>query len=105
MWIAGTYINFKIIEYLQSSNPSPIPFSSNSQLIRVDDLIIFEQKVNLVCSPIMLWQLLRLLSPFMKHLLGNSPIISIMETCGVFAVFHRAIGGFGIAVVRQVISF
>ena len=103
MGFAGTYINFKIIEYLLSTKPSSIPFSVSSQLIRVDDLIIFEQKVNLVCTPLILWQLLRLLFPFMKEVLGNTVIVSIMETCGVFAMLHRAIGGFGIAGVRQVL--
>ena len=102
MWIAGTYINMKIIQYLFDSKPTHAPYSSSSQLIRIDDLIIFEQRVNLICSPLILCQILLLLFPhFMEGVLENTVVISIVETCGAFAVFHRAIGGLGIAGVRQ----
>ena len=105
MWIAGTYINMKIIQYLLDSKPTHAPYSRSSQLIRIDDLIIFEQRVNLVCSPLILCQILLLLFPhFMEGVLENAVIVSIVETCGAFAVFHRAIGGLGIAGVRQALS-
>ena len=105
MWIAGTYINMKIIQYLLDSRPTHAPYSSSSQLIRIDDLIIFEQRVNLICSPLILCQILLLLFPhFMEGVLENAVIVSIVETCGAFAVFHRAIGGLGIAGVRQALS-
>ena len=105
MWMAGTYINIKIIQYLLDSKPTYAPYSSSSQLIRIDDLIIFEQRVNLICSPLILCQLMLLLFPhFMEGVLENTAIISVVETCGAFAVFHRAIGGLGIAGVRQALS-
>ena len=95
----------KIIQYMLDTKPTYLPCSRSSQLIRIDDLIIFEQRVNLICSPLILCQLALLLFPqLMQGVLQNTVIISIVETCGAFAVINRAIGGLGIAGVRQALS-
>ena len=70
----------------------------------MDDLILFEQKVNLINGPLIFAQLLRLFFPTpMREILGNTAFCSSWVALAMFALFHRAIGGFGIAVVRQVL--
>ena len=92
----GTYIKFRIIQYLQN-------VTVTNTVIHVDDLILFEQKVNLINAPLIFMQLLRILFPFfMKDILGNIVFVSLWASIGAFALFHRAIGGLGIAGVRQV---
>ena len=75
-----------------------------SMTIQLDDLILFEQKVNLINGPLIFAQLLRLLFPTcMRKILGNTVFCSAWAALAMFTLFHRAIGGFGIAVVRQVL--
>ena len=94
--VIGTYIKFRIIQYLQN-------VTVTNTVIHVDDLILFEHKVNLINAPLIFMQLLRILFPFfMKEILGNIVFVSLWGSLGAFALFHRAIGGFGIAGVRQV---
>ena len=93
--LIGTYIKFKMIQYLTS-----IKRSSNT-LISVDDLILFEQKVNLISAPLILMQMLRIMFP-LKEILGNLLFCSFWAVLQMLVLFHRAIGGLGIAGVRQV---
>ena len=99
MLIIGTFIKARIIHYLM------LPRSkSTSTTIQLDDLILFEQKVNLINGLLIFAQLLRLLFPTsMREILGNTAFCSAWVALVIFALFHRAIGGFGIAVVRQVL--
>ena len=94
----GTCIKFRIIQYLQN-------VTVTNTVIHVDDLILFEHQVNLINAPLIFMQLLRILFPFfMTDILGNIVFVSLWASLGSFALFHRAIGGFGIAGVRQVHS-
>ena len=97
--IAGTYIKFKIIQYLQRRS------IRTNIVIHVDDLILFEQKVNLINGPLILLQLLRILFPFwMKDILGNIEFCTVWAAFANIAILYRAIGGLGIAGVRQVVK-
>ena len=97
MLVIGTYIKLRIIQYLQS-------VTVTNTVIHVDDLILFEHKVNLINAPLIFMQLLRILFPFfMKEVLGNIVFVTLWASIGSFALFHRAIGGIGIAGVRQVL--
>ena len=93
--IIGTYVKFKMIQYLQTRD------RSTNTTIQVDDLVLAEQKVNLVNGPLILMQLILILFPSCgKDILGNIPFcfgFAVLSSC---ALFHRAAGGLGIAVVR-----
>ena len=71
-------------------------------MLRVDDLIFFEETVTLLTAPLILLQLIRMLFPITKEVLGNVWFNAVMETLAAFTLVHRAIGGLGIAAVRQV---
>ena len=72
-------------------------------MINVDELILFEQKVNLLNGPVIAVQLLRVVVPApLNGVFRHSALCVTMETAASFAVLHRAIGGLGIALVRQV---
>ena len=98
--IVGTYIKIRIFQCLQGANTrTKIP-------IRIDDLILFEQKVNLINAPLILSQLLRILFPFwMKDIFGHIEVCCIWFVLAATALFYRAIGGLGIAGVRQVLLY
>ena len=104
MLIAGTYIKIRIIQYLLNKATSAKRNSFGYQIIRIDDLIFFEEAVTFLSTPLILMQLIRILFPVMKELLGNVVFSAIMETLAAFALVHRAMGGLGIAAVRQVQS-
>ena len=72
-------------------------------MINVDELILFEQKVNLLNGPVIVVQLLRIVVPAPSNgVFRHSALCVTMETAAAFAVLYRAIGGLGIALVRQV---
>ena len=98
--VVGTYIKFRIFQCLQgASTRSKIP-------LRIDDLILFEQKVNLLNAPLILLQLLRILFPFwMKNIFGNIEFCCVWFVFAITAMYFRAIGGLGIAGVRQVLLY
>ena len=52
--IAGTYVELKMTQYLQS------PVTNKTD---IDALILFEQRVNLINGPVILLQLVRILVP------------------------------------------
>ena len=94
MLIIGTYIKLKIVQYLQSNRIS-------NTIIQVDDLILFEHRVNFINGPVIIMQLLCFWFPItMTKVLGNIMFSSLFGVCGKLALFHRAIGGLGIAGVR-----
>ena len=96
MLLTGTYVKFKIIRYLQSVK------KSTDAILEVDDLALFEQRVNFFAAPLILMQVIRLIFP-LKQILGNIWFCSFWFSFNMFVLFHRAIGGLGIAGVRQVI--
>ena len=96
MLLTGTYVKFKILRYLQSVK------KSTDAILEVDDLVMFEQRVNLVAAPLIFMQVIRLIFP-LKEILGNIWFCSIWYSFHMLVLFHRAIGGLGIAGVRQVI--
>ena len=66
-------------------------------------MILFEQFVNLINGSIILIQLIHLLFPsYTREKLGNIVFGSIWSALLAVGTYHRAIGGLGIAVVRQV---
>ena len=98
MLIVGTFIKVRIIHYLLQPRSK-----STSTTIQLDDLILFEQEVNLINGLLIFAQLLPLFFPSsMREILGNTVFCSSWVALAMFALFHRAIGGFGIALVRQV---
>ena len=67
----------------------------------IDDLILSEQTVNLFGGLFPVFMLLRLLVPSLPTAWGCNAIICVItETIVVFAFFHRAIAGCGIAGMR-----
>ena len=104
MLIAGTYIKIRIIQCLLNKATNAKPNSIGNQILRIDDLIFFEEAVTFLSTPLILMQLIRILFPVMKEVLGNVVFSAIMETLAAFALVHRAMGGLGIAAVRQVQS-
>ena len=72
---------------------------STNTIISVDDLVLFEQEVNLISAPLILIQVFRIMFP-LKEILGNIVFCSFWEALQMLVLFHRAIGGFGIAGVR-----
>ena len=104
MLVAGTYIKIRIIQCLLNKATNAKPNSIGNQILRIDDLIFFEEAVTFLSTPLILMQLIRILFPVMKEVLGNVVFSAIMETLAAFALVHRAMGGLGIAAVRQVQS-
>ena len=93
--LVGTRVKFKIIQYLLVSR------RCNVGVINVDDIILFEHLINLLNIPVILLQLLRILFPApIRLVFGNIQMVSVIEIIGSFTLFHRAIGGLGIATVR-----
>ena len=93
--IVGTHVKFKIIRCLRIRRRSTVG------VVNVDDIILFEHLINLLNIPIILTQLLRIMFPIPIRLaFGNMLSCSLIEAVGSFALFHRAIGGLGIAAVR-----
>ena len=58
--------------------------------------------MTLLTAPLILMQLIRILFPITKEVLGNVGFSAVMETLIAFTLVYRAIGGLGIAAVRQV---
>ena len=97
MFIVGTFIMIRTIQYLKHKD------TSTSNTVQLDDIILFEQFVNLINGSIILIQLIHLLFPsYTREKFGNIVFGSIWSALMAVGIFHRAIGGFGIAVVRQV---
>ena len=93
--VIGTFVKFKIIQYLQRRS------KSTNTTIQVDDLVLFEQKVNLINGGLIFMQLIRILFPScMKDILGNIGFCFFYLVLSTCATVHRALGGCGIAVVR-----
>ena len=100
MFLLGTFIELRMIKYLKGTK------RSTNTTIQVDDMVLFEQIVNSVNGPLILAQIVHLLFPsYTQEMFGNIIFCSIWETISKFALSHRAIGGFGIVVVRQVSKF
>ena len=110
MLVAGTYIKISIIQCLLNKATNAKPNSIGNQILRIDDLIFFEEAVTFLSTPLISMQLIGILFPIhimfpvMKEVLGNVVFSAIMETLAAFALVHRAMGGLGIAAVRQVQS-
>ena len=97
MLIVGTNIKFKIIQYLRTRRRCNVGII----IVDVDEMILFEHLINLLNIPIILLQLLRILFPIsITRVLGNMASCFIIEVIGSFVIFHRSIGGLGIAAVR-----
>ena len=97
--IVGTFVKLRTIQYLRHTR------RSTSTTIQVDDLVLFEQLVNSINGPIIFIQLVHILFPsYTRELLGNIVFCSIWSALMAIGTFHRAIEGFGIAAVRQVIT-
>ena len=62
--IAGTYVELKMTQHLQS------PVTNKTD---IDALILFEQRVNLINGPVILLQLARILVPL--HLSDGYPVV------------------------------
>ena len=93
--VLGTYMSLSMVHYLTM-------IKQNKTVI--DKLILSEQTVNLLGGVYHISMLLRLgLPPPMAGFLRNTPFCVFVEMVCVFAFFHRAISGCGIAVLRQVI--
>ena len=91
----GTYMSLSMVYYLTI-------IKLNKTVI--DKLILSEQAVNLVGSIYHLSIALRLGLPSpMAGILSNTAFCVFVEMVAVFAFFHRAISGCGIAGLRQVI--
>ena len=89
---SGTYIEWKMIQYL---------WSTTTPKSDIDDLILFEQLVNLICFPFILMQLIWTLFPTVfAELFSNAVVCVTLEAFISVVVFHRAIGGLGIAIIR-----
>ena len=70
----------------------------------IDDLTLFEQKVNLMNGPVILLQMLRILDlDPLRALWRDAMFCWTMEATVLFTVCHRALGGTVIAGVRQVV--
>ena len=97
MFIVGTFVKTSMIRFLKQRK------SSTRTTLQVDDLVLFEQLVNLINGPLILMQLAHILFPsYTQQVLGNIVFCSSWSTLMAIGLFHRAIGGLGIAVVRQV---
>ena len=104
MLVAGTFIKIRIIQYLLSKENSTKTNSIGPKIISIDNLILFQEAVTLLTALLILMQLIRILCPFMKEALGNIVFSSVLQNLACFTVMHRAIGGLGIAAVRQVLQ-
>ena len=92
--LSGTYVEWNIIQYLKSTTTPKTD---------IDDLILFEQLVNLICFPFILMQLIWTLFPAaFADIFSNAVVCVALEAFISVVVFHRAIGGLGIAIVRRV---
>ena len=89
----GTYVQWKTITYLDIRKRAKVNKSY------IDELILFEQRVNSLNGPFILMQLLALVIPVK---IENSVLCVVMEVILALTLFHRALGGAGIAGVRQV---
>ena len=93
--VLGTYMSLSMVHYLTM-------IKRNKTVI--DKLILSEQTVNLLGGLYHISMLLSLgLPPPMAGILRNTPFSVFVEMVAVFAFFHRAISGCGIAGLRQVI--
>ena len=94
--VLGSYMSLSMVHYLTM-------IKQNKTVI--DKLILSEQTVNLLGGVYHISMLLRLgLPPPMAGFLKSTPICIFVEMVCVFAFFHRAISGCGIAGLRQVKS-
>ena len=99
MFIVGTCIKLRMIQYLKRTT------ASTNTTIQVDDMVLFEQMVNAVNGPLILTQFFHILFPsYTQGILGNLVFCSLWSAFASIAIYHRAIGGFGIVVVRQVLN-
>ena len=97
MLLVGTFVKFRMVQYLRGTK------RSTNTTIQVDDMVLFEQIVNAVNGPLILILIVRILFPFYtKEILGRTTFCYIWGIFAALAFAHRAIGGFGIAFVRQV---
>ena len=97
MLIVGTYIIVKIIQHLRISiKPNAV--------INVDKLVLLDQTVNLLIVPVIVVQLLGYTTPHSQifdSIVFCSTVQGFMNT----ALFHRAIGGLGMAGIRKVLKY
>ena len=101
-FIIGTIIEFNIIQYLRHTGRR-----STATTIQLDELVLFEHSVNIVNAPILFFNLLYLSIPaFNLQIFESVAFGSVWHIAFSFALFHRAIGGMGIAGLRVLcISF
>ena len=87
-------MKFKMIQYLRA----PRPHKSG-----IDDLSLFEQAVNVMNGPVILFQMLRILDLHpLRALFRSAMFCWVMEASVLFTVCHRSFGGTAIAGARQV---
>ena len=97
MFIMGTFIKLRMIQHLKCTP------RSTSTTIQIDDMVLFEQIVNAINGPLILVQIAHVLfSSYTRVIFGNIVFCSIWTAFSSITLIHRAIGGFGIAIVRQV---
>ena len=97
-FIAGTYIECTAIWYLQFLQREKISKSY------IDELILFEQRVNTLNGLFILLQMLAIIIPAttFRNIAANYVFCIITEVLLSLPIIHRAIGGVGIAGIRQV---
>ena len=94
--IFGTFIKFSIIRYLRQRGRR-----STATIIQLDELVLFEQTVNIVNAPLIIMNLLHLSIPaYTEQIFENLVCCSVWYMLFMFTTFHRTIGGLGIAGVR-----
>ena len=100
--IIGTFVNFNVIQLLLGRGRK-----STKTTIQVDELVLVEQCVNLINGPLIFLQLLHLSIPaYTKQIFESFVFCSVRHLLLRIAIYHRAIGGLGIAGVRVLcISF
>ena len=91
--ILGTYIAVKIDLFLKSRS-----FANKTD---IDDLILFEQRVNLMNAPVILMQMLWIMIEMPKtESIWIIVLSSVMQSAQFFAACHRAFGSTVIVGVR-----
>ena len=97
-FIVGTYIECSAIWYLQYLQRKKISKSY------IDELILFQQRVNMLNGPFILLQMLAIIIPAatVGYIAANAVFCVIAEVVFSLPIIHRAVGGVGIAGIRQV---
>ena len=108
-----TYSNFLYFCCWFIKSIDVIELPQTHQRTTINGLILFEQYMNMLCAPIIIIQLLRVLvelmptflpTPFTSQLFSNSIISRIVDSLMMTTFCHRAFGGTIIAGARYVVT-